>query len=292
MMNAPHKLTMDEYLQLQAVSSGVLHTLLAQSPYHAWHQSPFNPNRQREDSDAMSVGSYAHACLLEGGCENLVVVEADDWRTKAAREARDTARASGRLPILAHKLPEVALMVERAQAYIAASELRGLFDSGIAEQTILFEECGVPCKARPDWLTTDRRICLSYKTTAGSANPDAWIRNQLPAYDLATVFYECAVLSLEPDANVRGVHLVQEQCAPYSCALIALGPAFKDLACRKLDMALKEWRRCAERGKWPAYPTRIAYAEPKPWQISEVDEWEYRALPEVDPLQEAHGIQA
>lgn len=291
-MNAPHKLTMAEYIDHRAVSSGMLHTLLAQSPYHAWFDSPFNPKRPREDSGTMDIGTYAHACLLEGGCTNLVVVEADDWRTKAAREARDNARATGRLPILAQKLPEVALMVERAQAYIAASEIRGVFDSGVAEQTILFEECGVECKARPDWLTADHRICLSYKTTAGSANPDAWIRNQLPSYDLATVFYESAVLSLAPDADVRTVHLVQEQCEPYSCALVSLGPAFRELACRKFDMALKQWRDCAERGKWPAYPTRIAYAEPKPWQIAEVDEWEYRALPEIDPLQQRIGIQA
>jgi hypothetical protein len=290
-MGAPDKISMQEYLAIKAVSSGMLNCLLTQSPLHAWFDSPFNPQRAREDSSVMDLGSYAHACLLEGDCQNLVVIEADDWRTKDARTARDTARASGKLPILKHKVAEVQRMVNAALEYVAHSEIAGVFDTGAAEETILFEQIDVPCKARPDWLTADRSICLSYKTTAGSANPDAWIRAQLPQYDLAAAFYESAVLSIEPDVDVQVVHLVQEQCEPYSCSLVALAPAFHELACRKLDMALKAWRDCARRNRWPAYPARIAWAEPKPWQIADADEREYRMLGEVDAVQMEKGLQ-
>lgn len=240
----------------------------------------------------MSIGSYAHACLLEGGCDTLVQVDADDWRTKDAREQRDAARAAGHLPILKRKVADVERMVHAALDYVEHSEIRGVFKTGEPEQVILFEECGVPCKARPDWLTADRRICLSYKTTAGSANPDAWIRTQLPSYDLASAFYESAVLSIAPAADVEVVHLVQETAAPHSCALVALGPAFKELACRKLDMALKTWRDCEKRGKWPAYAGRIAYAEPLPWQETEVQRREECDFLGNDPIQLQHGIQA
>lgn len=259
--------TMAEYLAIPAVSSGLLHKLLGESPRHAWAESWLNQNRGREDSSKMDIGTFAHAMLLEGGHDGLVVVEADDWRTKAAKDKRDEARAAGKLPILAHKLPEVEAMVTAAKEYLAESEIAGVFDTGSAEKTIVFELDGVICKIRPDHLTAGYGLILSYKTTAGSANPESWIRTQLPSYDVATVFYERGVDTLCPeDVSSRCVHLVQEQSYPYACSLVTLAPAWRDLAERKLNRALALWSECAKSGYWPAYPSRICHAEPMPWE--------------------------
>lgn len=268
-------LNMAQYLALPAFSSGLCNTILTASPLHAWSDSWLNPNREREDSGKMDIGTYAHALLLEGGTDLLVVIEADDWRTKVAKEARDAARAEGKLPILAHKLPEVEAMVKAGREYVAGSELAAVFGTGAAEQTVVAELSGVPCKARPDWLTADRRLILSYKTTAGSANPEAWIRTQLAGYDAASVFYERAVASVSPDDIApRLVHLVQEQAYPYSCSLIALSPAWRDLAERKVNAALVIWAQCVKTGRWPAYPSRICHAEPMAWHESQFIEGE------------------
>lgn len=290
------KMTMAEYLSFKALSSGTAHRILAESPYHAWYGSVFNPAATREDSSAMDIGTYAHAMLLEGGTDALVIVDAKDWKTKAAQEARDVARFEGKLPILARKVAEAQDMVKAAQDYIAHSEIAGIFDNGAAEQTLIWTEtCDsgeVLCKARADWLTADKRICLSYKTTAGSANPDIWIRTQLPSLDLATVFYECAVSEVFPQTEeTRCVHLVQEQTAPYACSLIALSPALRDLAERKRDRAIALWADCIATGYFPAYPNRICYAEPKPWQEQQFEEQEaHRAQFTDDELR--HGIPA
>lgn len=266
-------MAMADYLALKAVSSGLCHRLLAQSPLHARLASPWNDSRTQDNSKAADIGSAAHACLLEGTEDGIQVVDAEDWRTKAAKELRDAAYADGRIPMLTGKMPAVRAMVSTAREYLAASELNGIFDNGTPETTILFTQREtIPCKIRCDWLTADARIILSYKTTAGSANPDSWIRTQLPQYDMATVFYERGVLAACDTDQTRCVHLIQEQSFPYACSLVALAPAYRNLAAHRLDMALAEWEQCVGTGRWPAYPTRICHAEPKPWQQAEAEE--------------------
>jgi PDDEXK-like domain of unknown function (DUF3799) len=288
------KMTMPEYIAHKAISSGLCHRILAQSPLHAWIDSPWNPAREQDNSAVADIGTIAHACLLEGGTNALAVIDPEDyhakngnipdgWTNKAIRGARDTARAEGKIPILVEQFEGVHMMVIAAKTYLASSELAGILDDGEPEVTMLFDMNGLACKARADFLATDRRICLSYKTTLGSAKPDAWIRTQLPGYDAATLFYERAVCIAYGVDSCLAVHLVQEQHPPYSCSLVALSPAWRELAAAKLDSALETWRRCVENDAWPAYPTRIAYAEPRAWQINEAEEMQVNtAFSEVE----------
>jgi hypothetical protein len=266
-------LPMAAYLDEQAFSAGLAQTLLDKSPLHAWTESPWNPHRVREDNGVADLGTFAHSCLLEGGTSSLVVVDAPDWRTKAAQQARDDARAQGKLPILERKVSEVWTMVKAAQAFVASSEIAGVFGTGEAESTIIFHADGILCKVRPDYLTADRKICLSYKTTPGSAAPDSWIRTQLPGYDTGIVLYERGVRSIaDMHGDCRVVTLVQEQKPPYSCSLIGLAPAWNALAEAKLAVALATWKSCLEAGKWPAYSPRVHWAEPRPWMLAEIEE--------------------
>jgi PDDEXK-like domain of unknown function (DUF3799) len=266
-------LPMRAYLDELAFSSGLAQTLLSKSPLHAWTESPWNPARERDDSSTADIGTFAHAVLLDGGTDSLVICPFDDWRKKDAQQMRDVAREQGKLPILERKVDEVNLMVQRANTFIANSELVGLFSTGEAESTVIFDAAGVRCKIRPDWLTADRKICLSYKTTPGSAQPDAWIRTQLPLYDIGITLYEYGIDAVcNPNPGCRVVTLVQEQKPPFSCSLIGLAPAWAALATAKLSQALAIWRECLEAGKWPAYPSRICWAEPKPWMLAEAEE--------------------
>lgn len=270
-MSIQYSMPMAEYLSMKAVSSGLCHCILSQSPFHARLDSPWNDARVGDSSKAADIGSAAHKILLEGTEDGITVIDANDWRTKAAQELRDSAYASRNIPMLVGKMGAVRAMVDAAKAYLSTSEIAGIFESGHAEVTLTWNEGNTLCKARADWLTEDRRICLSYKTTEGSANPDSWIRTQLPQYDMATVFYERGVLAACEVDQTCVVHLVQEQNFPYACSLIGLDPAYHDLASHRLDRALAIWASCVAIGKWPAYPSRICWAEPKAWQISEVE---------------------
>jgi len=65
------------------------------------------------------------------------------------------------------------------------------------------------------------------------------------------------------------VFMVQEIEAPYSCSLVALSNAYYEIAEAKYAAAVQTWTECLASGKWPAYPTRICYAEPPAWAMKE-----------------------
>lgn len=279
--------SMNDYMLHHGLSSSRCTTILQYSPFHAYH------GMESEPSEASETGTAIHDGLLEG-IDRIVAIEADDWRTKAAKEAREAARAEHKIPMLARKVAQIMAAIDAAKRYVASSEISGVFDDGKPEQTVIWKEGEMICKARPDWLTTDRSILLHVKTTAGSANPDAWIRNQLTScgYDVAAMFYARGLGNLLWDvARARddaagkaimdklketlSVFLVIEQNPPYGCSLVGLSPAMQDLASRKVDRAIRTWQRCKKTGKYPAYPSRIAYADPKPWELAEEETQEF-----------------
>ena len=263
-----HTISMSDYLALKALSAGVCHTILTQSPYHAKY-APWE-----EASAEMDVGTAIHSALLEG-VDNIAAIEAEDWRTKAAREARDAARAENKIPMLARNVAKVQAAVSAAKAYIDDSEIAGVFEDGVPEQTIIWNEGSVICKARPDWLAANHTLMLHVKTTAGSAEPGAWIRNQLGpmGYDLTAMFYERGLSAgSSRRADLVSVFLIIEQNEPHGCSLVGLSPAMQDLASRKVDRAIRIWQQCEASGKYPCYPSRIAYAEPMNWQIQQEED--------------------
>jgi hypothetical protein len=285
-MNAPdhktllpglHQIPMTSYLALKALSSGMCHSILTYSPAHAlyWQE------HQDVASEAIDTGTAIHDALLEG-IDRIVPVDAPDWRTKAAKEARDAARAAGLIPMLAHKVPSVRDAVGAARTLIEASSLVGIFDCGKPEQTLVWREGDLVCKARPDWLTDDGDVLLHVKTTKGSANPPVWIRTQLEGmgYDCSTAFYARGLNAVSPrDADsTEHVFLVIEQEAPHGCSLVGLDPAMWEIADAKVGRAIRTWQQCIASGMYPGYSSSIHYAEPRPWQLAEAEE---RAADEV-----------
>ncbi len=282
-------MTMQEYIAMQAFSAGLAATIVNDSPYMAWWSSPWNPDRPADNAPEADNGSAAHAALLEGSESGLAVIDPQEHRSKptkadpegsiptgwtngAMRAARDEAYAAGKTPILPSRLAAIRKMVDTARAFIATTELADIFDGGEPEQTFTWTEKGVLCKIRPDLLSRDRRVILSYKTTPGSANPQRWIRTQLPGYEIGMPLYERGIRACCQVEQTRVVHLIQSQEAPYACSLVALAPSRQDLAERQLDTALAIWRECLETKRFPAYSPLIHYAEATAWQAAQVEE--------------------
>lgn len=254
-----------------SLSNSIACTLLTQSPKHAWLKHPrLNTSHKPDESARFDIGTAAHALLLEGSAAKICVVEADDWRTKAAKEQRDMARASGMTPILAKNNYALNSMVNAAKEYIATSELRGVFDQGKPEQTLIWKDDGIWCRSRLDWLSDDRKIILDYKTCE-SAEPEAFIRHiSRMQYDLQAAFYLRGLARQNEFTSLtKFVFLAQEIEAPYACSLIGLSNHLLDIAASKVDRAISLWKECLTTNKWPAYPTRICYAEPTAWQMAE-----------------------
>ena len=272
--------SMVEYLRIQRLSASICHTLISQSPRHARHQFESSSDDATEASD---MGVAIHDLFLEGR-DRLVVIDAADWRTKAAKEARDFARSQGSIPVLKDREPFITGAVKAAQAFVKSSKLAGIFDTGKPEQTILFTAEGVECKCRPDWLP-EQDFIIHVKTTSGSAEPSSWIRNQLfgMGYDIAACFYELAL------AGRQSIFLVIEQAPPHGCSWVALAPAAWELAYGKTKQAIQTWKLCLAGGHWPCYRSDVHYAEPFAWQVK--DEQQREVDRAYDGLQAERGLQ-
>lgn len=244
-----------------ALSSSILKILATRSPYHAWCAHPvLNPDYREEHSDVFDYGTAAHALLLEGSETNLCVVDANDWRTKVAQLARDTAREKGQTPILARQLTKVRKMVYAAKEFIEQSEYPNMMELGVSEKPVAWNEQGVHCIAKPDRLHMD--VIMDYKSCDNAA-PEAFSRQiGRMGYDLQAVFYMRGV----PQAK-RFLFLAQETDEPFACSWHSLAPSMAEIANMRVDRAIATWRSCLASGKWPAYSTDVHFAEAPHWML-------------------------
>lgn len=248
-----------------SLNAGTAHRILEESPRHAWEQHPrLNPNYRHEESSRLDLGTIAHALLLEHDDSRVVVIDAEDWRTKVAKEERDTARALGKLPILKGLYEDAKEMVSVARREIAASELAEAFEEAIPEQTLIWEHDGIWCRSRPDKATKDWRVLFDYKTCAGSGHPAAWGRKAIlqHGYDLQALLGIEGAHHLSDPQDCTFVFIVQEIEKPYAVSFVSLSPAWIHLAQAKLQMAMSIWKGCLRTNEWPGYAQRVAYLEP------------------------------
>lgn len=247
-----------------SLTASIADRLVNQTPLHAWAAHPrLNPDFEREEKAAFDVGSLVHALVLEGDNSKVHVVYADDWRTKDARTERDEARDLGRIPILQKDWKRIETMVGtiRAQLVERADE-PPLFTDGKPEQTLVWRERDVTCRARLDWLRDDFLAIDDLKTTGASANPLRWGRRTLfdIGADIQVAFYLRGLKAVTGvDATFR--YVLAETKQPYALAVVSLASSALELGRAKVDRALQLWRECTKTGVWPGYPTGIYYAE-------------------------------
>ena len=252
-----------------SLSASIAHILLNQSAWHAWFAHPrLNPAYERQDDERFDLGTAAHAYLLEGE-SGFAIIQAPDWRTKLAKDARDDARRHGKIPLLADRWGDVQGMMAAASHQLDAHEdVPRPLANGTPEVTLIWQDDGLWCRARLDWLHHDRRAIDDLKTTEASANPEAWTRSLFGAgHDVQAAFYLRGLRAITgQDASFRFV--VQEAYPPYALSVIALGPEALAIGERKVAYALRLWRDCLARGVWPGYPTQTCYADAPPWEAA------------------------
>lgn len=252
-----------------SLSASIANIILNASPAHARSAHPrLNPNFVRKEESKYDTGTVAHALLLQGE-DVAVVCDYDNWKTHASQDERDAARAAGQVPLLAKDWSKVREMVHAVQEQLADHHARPhLFFAGKPEQAMVWEEDGVTCRALIDWLHDDFSACDDLKSTARSANPEAWSRTMWstggPTQAAFYIRGVKALTGLEPEFRF----CVVETSQPYALSVISLSPDALALAEAKVERAIKTWRQCMETDRWPAYTTRVAYAEAPPWEES------------------------
>lgn len=269
-----HKISMEAYLAdpcpMPSASAGLLNILLTKSALHAQYAHPkLSPHFQPRESTTFDIGTAAHGLILEGEAK-VCVIEADDWRKKSAQEERDEARSNGLTPLLRKHYEAVKKMVSVARSFMLECEIADRLTGATPELTMIWQEGEFWFRARPDLWSQDMLTLVNYKT-AESAEPNAFIR-RMPSlgYDLSAAFYERGARALGYAAEE--FFIVQETTPPYSCSLVGLDPAYKEVAARKLDYALALWKTALQTDRWSAYPLRAVYATPTPWELARAEE--------------------
>lgn len=249
-----------------SLSASIAHVLLSETPRHAWAAHPkLNPDFQRVEKKHFDIGTVAHMLLLEDGQHDhkLAIVEAKDWRSKLAQEQRDAAYADGKTPILQHEFEKLTALIKSALEQLAAHEaMPPMFSDGRAEQTLVWgEKGGVVCRARLDWLRDDCVTIDDLKSTARSADPDAYARRLYSqGGDVQAAFYLRGLRKLAgADAQFRWC--VVETEPPFALSVISPAPDVLALGEAKVERAISIWRDCLASGRWPGYPSKVCFAE-------------------------------
>lgn len=281
-----HKLTAADYhagkdMPAPMLSASIIKVLLDQSPAHArLAHAQLNPDYAEEEAVKFDIGTAVHDLFLEG-VDQMEVIDAENWRTKAARDARDIAYAAGKIPLLKHQVGDVismsAAISDQLERHADASEA---FANGEPQQTLVWQKNGVWCKAMLDWLPRGSSIFTDLKTTGVSANPEAWIRGPFfsTGCDIQAAFYLRGIRKVLQLKRPVFQFCVVETTPPYALSVVAVGEAVLDLANQKIEHALATWARCLETNEWPAYTPRTAWAELPAHLITR---WEERKIAEA-----------
>lgn len=245
-----------EYLAAPGVSQSQLKDL-AVSPlhYHARHVAKMAP---RETTAAMRLGSALHALVLEPETfDSSYVVQTWDARTKAGKEERDAALASGRVVLDGDDADDLRSMAAALMAHPVASRI--LAERVHTEHPIFWTDAdsGLRCKARLDAVSAigSASAIVDLKSTT-DASPEGFARQVANlGYHVQAAHYLDGWRACGGDAETF-VFVVVEKSAPYAVAVYELDTealAIGDMKRRSLLDLLAECRRA---DRWPGYQTQ------------------------------------
>lgn len=259
-----------------SLSQSIAHILVTESPRHAWLAHPKLGGVERARTRPMDEGAILHKLLLGAGAQFEMVI-ADDWRTKAAKEARDVIVAGGKIAILAHNFEKLKTAAERI---FQNAKNQGFPFGGHSEVAIEFtdyadqikRERQVLCRCRIDHIRPGDTI-YDVKKVA-SANPKDIARKIVEyGYDIQAIAYTRAYEQLVPAALGRTdfVFLFCETEPPYEVVPARLDGYHHEIGKRRWERALTLWDKLLTEGSypWPGYSDGAIVVIPPQYVINQ-----------------------
>jgi len=243
-----------------ALGSTSLKTLATRTPAHYQHDKT-----HPKFSDAFTLGTAAHSLILEGDLSNIVTVDADNWLTKAAKEAKAATLADGRQPLLKKEMAQILAMNDAVMAHPLA---RAAFTGHKAEQSVFWEEYGLALKCRPDaWKPG---LLIDLKTTR-SADPNEFGKT---AHEFG--YHQSAAHYIDGVKAATGEELpfhfvLVEKTEPYLVSVVELDIEAINIGRQLNDRAKRIYRECVESNTWPGYPNADLISLPM-WAIYKAEE--------------------
>ncbi len=235
---------------------------LSQSVLKAYSKSPAHAKMMmaglKVTTDAMKLGSACHAAVFEPERFRATFVAGPDVdrRTKAGKELwQAVLDANPGRSILA---PDDVLTIDGILQSLRTHPYFSYVSDAIGypELSYYWENFGVLCKARFDWITSvsiplqegQERIIFDLKTTEyGVSKEDCERTIRSLGYDIQAAWY----LSAQPDAQF--VFIFAEKKPPYAITFYQVGPKMRAAGMEKIDQLFSKHAECTAAGRWPCH---------------------------------------
>ena len=208
---------------------------------------------------AMDLGTVVHALGLGTGPE-IIELDYEDWRTKAAKEQRDAYADEGCLVMLRKDYLEAKAIADALLAHPTAGALL----DGIDPEVSMFAvdpEFGIWLRGRADAMTMAYSMptVVDVKTTK-DASPAGFAKSVADfGYHRQDPWYRqlwAAILGCDPD-EIDFVFAVVETEPPYLVATYRVDAAALDIGREQNRIAREVYADCTESGIWPGYSEEI-----------------------------------
>lgn len=280
-----------------ALSASLASKIINATPRHAFAASPrLNPDFEAEDKAAFDIGSAFHE-VMTGKGRGIFVVPFDDYRKKAAQEARDDARAQGFTPLTEPQNKQVLRMVECAKVQMAEHGIGNPFERGQNEITLIWKQDGAMNRIMVDCIDEENRVAYDLKSLAGVADPDAWLRRDMShGTDLRAAHYVDGLKAVfGGEWTYRFVLVEKEQ--PHCLSVAQFSEPALFIGRKKITRAREVWARCVDRAEWPGFSAEIAVIQPPAfheanWLERESFEADYKRRTGKDVLEAAMAWQS
>jgi hypothetical protein len=265
--------------------------LIEQSPLHARQAHPLLAVPVEHDEEetaekyvkALAIGNAAHLVMMGRG-KKLAIIDARDFKSKAAQLDKQAAIQRGEEPILRKHYFTAHAMTLAANLQLASIPgCERAFKDGDGEVVIANCENSLWLRSMIDWITPDLREVWDLKTISMSASPYNTGKLMAAAgWHLQAAMHERILDALDPDGagRRRYFYVAQENEQPYALTVNEIGEAALTIGRKQIDYAVTIWRRCMETSTWPAYPLRIIRPELPGWSETswinrEINEYEH-----------------
>lgn len=267
------RFTPEEYFaepcSVPALSASIAQELDSRSPLHAWARHPKLGGIPRKPTKALDDGSLSHALLLGEGKE-IVVVDAADWRTNAAKAEREAARKAGQIAVLAEDYTAAKAVADKLRQRFADV---GIVLDGESEMSALWTETArngakVQCRSMMDHIKLP--VVYDIKSIRSADLNTCQRHVESYGYSIQRAAYVRAVERIRPDlaGRIDFVFVFYELTAPFAVTPVRLSGAFREMGSRRWLRAVERWEHCLRTNTWPAYTDEIVELEPSAWALA------------------------
>lgn len=255
-----------------ALSNSGVSILLNKSPAHFARRHPAigQPEQERKATTAMRRGSVVHRLALGAG-KDFAVIDAADFRTKAAQEERDAAVESGLVPIIRPAFEKAEIQAAAVREHL--DEL--LMGEPFLPEVVIAWQAETPhgliwCRGMIDaWCPTLLKA-VDLKSTTDASISAITKKMANDGYDTQDVWYSKGIGHiLDKFGQISFDTLFCEVEPPFASQPVATNDAWKTSSWDLCEEAIEIFARCLSRNEWPGYPRATQTLHPPDWLINQ-----------------------